>query len=523
MNNTISYARSAVLMASALILFTACPDDSVDPPVTVDSLSLSTHDITFQYTKGNSQQVTVTSSASWSIAQTVSWLDVSSSKGDGNANVLTLTTKEENSQVGFSDYSDQLIIQAGSKRDTLNVIQKYKYDAGVWAKPLVSNYPSKVETSVLEMTYGYACQIDMSDKVSYCNYKLLTTDEWDAMKTDNDKIESTAKTWPRISDRGELIWTNSLKPATTYMLILVPWKSGAERGVINPVFVTTRKYDSAPSLQIEPQAVMATDPETAENTLCYKWTVNKGTNDEKYLVYARVAHDEFTTFTDAWGSSDPARNGIRLAYWLRDAYLSDQSGNRNPMLLVNNKAGEGGAHEWMWIDRKNNGDYELRADTKADQYLEIAVWGETNGTFSGLICDSVFRVQEGRIVGKEIKPDDPPTPSATIIVSEAPLSFTAEGGTKEITVTGSDQWTATIKTSDGSSWCTITPTTKQTGNGTITVTAQKNSTTALRTATITVKGVQTEKTFTINVTQAAFVETLPGGDDNITPKLSRKK
>ena len=103
-----------------------------------------------------------------------------------------------------------------------------------------------------------------------------------------------------------------------------------------------------------------------------------------------------------------------------------------------------------------------------------------------------------------------------------PLTFDATpAGPQTIAVTSNEAWTAT--TSDPE-WCSVLPRTS-TGSGTITVTAQENTTTAARTATITITGQTSGDVTTITVTQEAVGITLSpssltfeatGGSQDIT-------
>ncbi|MBO4874999.1 MAG: choice-of-anchor J domain-containing protein [Bacteroidales bacterium] len=92
---------------------------------------------------------------------------------------------------------------------------------------------------------------------------------------------------------------------------------------------------------------------------------------------------------------------------------------------------------------------------------------------------------------------DPANPGTTSNLSVSPtsLSYTANGGSKTITVTSNTSWTAT----SSASWLTISPASGS-NNGTITATASANTSASQRSATITVSG-NGATSITISVTQ----------------------
>ena len=99
-------------------------------------------------------------------------------------------------------------------------------------------------------------------------------------------------------------------------------------------------------------------------------------------------------------------------------------------------------------------------------------------------------------VTQEAKPVD-----YTLTVDPASLSFTADGGTKGISVTSNDSWSV----SSDQPWCTVSPA-EGSNSGTVNVSASQNATTAKRTATITVKGVKSGITRTVTVSQDEHID-----------------
>ena len=100
--------------------------------------------------------------------------------------------------------------------------------------------------------------------------------------------------------------------------------------------------------------------------------------------------------------------------------------------------------------------------------------------------------------------------AAELSLSPLTLSFIAAGETKSVTITSNAEWMAT----SDMSWLTISGTTMDTGNGSISVVATEQAAAVARTATITVEttgGLMR----TVSVTQAAAVEALTLSDASL--------
>ena len=94
------------------------------------------------------------------------------------------------------------------------------------------------------------------------------------------------------------------------------------------------------------------------------------------------------------------------------------------------------------------------------------------------------------------------SPTYTLEVSPATLTYTTNGGSKTVTVTSNTSWTAT----SSASWLTISPASGS-NNGTITAVATRNSSESSRSATITVSANgATPKTISVTQTGTNGVE-----------------
>ena len=108
------------------------------------------------------------------------------------------------------------------------------------------------------------------------------------------------------------------------------------------------------------------------------------------------------------------------------------------------------------------------------------------------------------------------------------LSFSTDGGSKEITFTSSEVWTAEVINSRADNWCTINPTSGAAGNATITVTTEPNDMSDDRSASIVIKSGTVSKAITVNqkqkdaltVTASKFEVEVEGGEVSIEVKAN---
>jgi hypothetical protein len=99
------------------------------------------------------------------------------------------------------------------------------------------------------------------------------------------------------------------------------------------------------------------------------------------------------------------------------------------------------------------------------------------------------------------------------------LTFEADGGNLNITVTSNEQWYATL---DNKTWCSVSPSSGS-NSGTVKVTAKANTSTEERYATVKITGNSSGDMDFIYLYQKAKDEKTPGENDNPLPQYSRKR
>ena len=148
---------------------------------------------------------------------------------------------------------------------------------------------------------------------------------------------------------------------------------------------------------------------------------------------------------------------------------------------------------------ETNDECDIKQTSGTNSWLTVTPSGKTinvtaTANESTIKREAVITVT-GRNSGlfKEVKVTQSAN-SYTFDVSTDKLNFSASSSSQTIKVTGNDSWTA----ESDKSWCTVPPT----GSEDINVTVLANNDPNVRTAEITIKGVNTGNSFIVNVTQS---------------------
>ncbi len=89
------------------------------------------------------------------------------------------------------------------------------------------------------------------------------------------------------------------------------------------------------------------------------------------------------------------------------------------------------------------------------------------------------------------------------------LSFTEGSSTQTVTFDAGSAWTATLKDTEASAWCRISPTQGKAGQSTISISVAQNGAEQVRSTTLTIRAGTIDKQ--VNITQAAKPYTAPEG------------
>lgn len=103
---------------------------------------------------------------------------------------------------------------------------------------------------------------------------------------------------------------------------------------------------------------------------------------------------------------------------------------------------------------------------------------------------------------------------STLMVDVSSMDFESSGGSKELRITSNTKWSITKP-----DWCSLSSTTGS-GDATIVVTAEENTSTEQRTGSIVITGVGANPV-TVQIKQSGKKneQTTPGSDDNTPPTI----
>ncbi|MBR5282975.1 MAG: leucine-rich repeat domain-containing protein [Alistipes sp.] len=124
----------------------------------------------------------------------------------------------------------------------------------------------------------------------------------------------------------------------------------------------------------------------------------------------------------------------------------------------------------------------------------------------------------------------PEKPKTEIKLETRSLDFTTEGGRDEISITSTESWTAEVINSRADSWLSVSPTSGNAGDATLTITAKNNDTTDERSASVRIKAGSAQKIINVTqkqkdaltITSSKFEITAEGGEVTIEVKANIK-
>ncbi len=370
-----------------------------------DSITLSDTEITFQQKKGSEITITVNASGSWRITEMPDdWLEASQGRNAAStASSVTLHTKKENLE--FDEIADHVLFECGEAKATLNVKQLSKFRKDVQAEPMRYKGESGYDDITRTTSYGLSTFI-LPSNAAYFYYKIFRKEEFEGIKDFSKNVENliTGTDWVKETEAQDFhLYTDTLKPNATYYLVTVPFSREQTIGIpFNKAYVTKNTNDQ-PRAEITvnsrtSKAMFPTDDDAGRNRTAYKWKVKlSGAKTDKYYVYACAGSEPFTSYNVASQQPEPERRGAMLTGLIfREIKMKD--GVKSHSTELNGKD----VHDYLYLERSGEYEYTLEAD-EDDKYLEIAVWCvKENGEFSGLVCDSVYTVNNGIVSTAQI-------------------------------------------------------------------------------------------------------------------------
>jgi hypothetical protein len=496
---------SLILMAVVMgFSFSSCGggddggDDPSPSPSSGTSLTLNPSNLNFTAEKNDSKsfEIQTDADATWVIygQECDSWLSISSTQGRGTTRI-TLTTKDVNTG-GKLQAQIEVVAQKSGGAETSRTLYVSR-DGGIED----NCFARIMENGQLIMTYGMACVVDFGNNTQYFYYKIYTDAEFNNIKGDNNRIVQEAtksgSDWTRVnipSSGGVEICYDQCQPKTRYVFVTVSFATNGNHGEIYTSDFMTKPKEEEPLASITPYSQVVHEVHDGDQGPWYKWEVKKESGTcSKYYTYVCAGDTEFDMMKNHKGDFGQydERDGVKVAWniWL------EHKGDMSTHTTSFNKGNFGGREKLF--RSYSEGSTQWLTYKSTDKYLQIVTWGvDENNNYSGLVYDVIYKVENERLY---------PTTGYNLDVNPTSLSFTASGGTLNVTVTSNDSWTV----SSNQSWCTVSETSGS-NTKTITITAAANSSADSRSATVSIKGTNSGITKDISVTQ----EGTQGGSDN---------
>ena len=484
------------------VVLTACPgSESIEEQT--PTISITPSELVFDGTIGCTRTVTIKTTGDWSVnIQNVSWLKIDYLSGSGNT-IVNFTTTEEN--VTNQEQSNEVVFTVSSNGNTSNTTLKVRQSSIYDNNNTVDVI--KAGNNYLEMTYGFFSRMKTGNNTKYFMYNIYTTTEYsNNLQGDKNRIEDAARSWTRMNvmvNEDCVISKLDCQPNTSYTLLAIPYTSNGQRGSLAEPTFSTKPAVNQPFAEINNVRI--------ENGQ-YKWDMVCRNNCRKYYIYACSSSSEFNSFKEnSQVDLSEERRGMGLAWQIYNL----ANGEEHSPGLQNSTYAKDSIYHYSTNNETRDLPYR-----SGDRYLEIVTWGEDdNGNRSGILYDLLYTVENGRLVpvanrDKTALRDSDTDPYLTVDNSSMSFGYSSDSGS--FTISSNVSWTVT----SNATWCTISPTSGS-DNGTVTVKASENTTTADRSATITVTGGGITRTITVTQGHNGYV--IPGEDDNPLPQYIKKR
>lgn len=326
MKTKLFFTLSAIILA----VFSSCSSSSSEEDA---FLTVDVNQLYFEGQQGVSASLSIQSNAQWNISGIPSWLQASSTSGEGNAHI-TFTTLSSNktSQELYATIS----ISTGNINREVSVHQ-----AGINA----SNCSAEPNT-VVTLSNLVACDFSYDSNVKYF-YAAIATTSWDDRMTDDEiisKITSNDSGRMTPSD-GYVISFPSLSERTKYNIYTVAFDNNGKHGDLIRKSITTKSSTN------QAQATFSSVSYTSSQ---WKWTTKTNAYTDYYYMWF-VAN----SYPDLYYYND----GI-VAWYFKRALDED-------------------VDKSIFAPIKNGGDWVA---TKDGNYFDAITWAVgSDGELSGIV------------------------------------------------------------------------------------------------------------------------------------------
>ena len=472
--NTSTEAREGVIVF--------CNDNNECVPVTVKqaganaTLSVSPAELTFT-ANTESKSLDVTSNTAWTAASGASWAKLNKTNGSGNAQIAV--TAEENTAITQRSATITIKTADGKASATVKVTQS--------AANVIFSV-DKNEHSVA------AAGGDFTVKVTYnIGYKINSQPEWvkqtgmvPSGNTDTYTFTAEANTSTEARE-GVIVFCNDNNECVPVTVK----QAGANATLsVSPAELTFTANTESKSLDVTSNTAWT----AASGASWAKLNKTNGSGNAQIAVTA----EENTAITQR-----SATITIKTADGKASATVKVTQSAANVIFSVDkNEHSVAAAGGDFTVKVTHNIGYKINSQPEWVKQADKTTSGNTD-TFSFKAEANTSTVaREGVIVFCNDNNECVPVTvkqagaNATLSVSPASMTFTAKSESKTFTVTSNTDWTAT----SDADWAKLSAT-DGSGNAQVTVTAEENTATKQRIATITLKTKDGKTTATVKLSQ----------------------
>lgn len=318
------------LSAIVLALFSSCSSSSSEEDT---FLTVDVNQLYFEGQQGVSASLNIQSNAKWNIAGIPSWLQASSTSGEGDAHI-TFTTLSSNKS--SQELNATISISTGNINREVTVYQSGLNASNCSAEPNL----------IVALSNVVACDFNYDTNVKYF-YCAIGTSSWDDRMTDDEIITKISS---NVSDRmtpsdGYVISFSSLSERTKYNIYTVAFDNNGKHGDLIRKSITTKSSSNQ---------AQATFTSVSYTTSQWKWTTKTNAYTDYYYMWF-VAN----THPNLYYNSD----GI-VAWFFKQ--LLDEDVDKSDFTPI-----------------KNGGDWYI---TKDGNYFDAITWAVgSDGELSGVV------------------------------------------------------------------------------------------------------------------------------------------
>ena len=472
--NTTTEAREGVIVF--------CNDNNECVPVTVKqvganaTLSVSPAELTFT-AKAEAKSLDITSNTAWTATSSASWAKINAASGNGNAQVTV--TAEENTAITQRSATITIKTADGKATATVKVTQSaanviFSVDRNEF------NVAAAGESFSVKVTHNIGYKINsMPDWVKQTN--KTTSGNTD---TFTFKAEANTSTTAR---EGVIVFCNDNNECVPVTVKQV----GANATLsVSPAELTFTANTESKSLNVTSNTAW-----TATSSASWaKINAASGNGNAQVTVTA----EENTAITQR-----SATVTIKTADGKASATVKVTQSAANVIFSVDrNEFNVAAAGESFSVKVTHNIGYKINSQPEWVKQTGKEPSGNTDTYTFTAEANTSTEAREGVIVFCNDNNECVPVTvkqvgaNATLSVSPASMTFTAKSESKTFTVTSNTDWTMT----SDAAWVKLSAT-DGSGNAQVTVTAEENTATKQRIATITLKTKDGKTTATVKLSQ----------------------